>query len=148
MRDWHGRDDTPRFDEYSHPILTCCFAYVRVTYVRFNGDRLEELRLDRKWDQHRLAEEARQFGVGVTQSQISRYENGQEPSGRNALALAGALAVDMRELYVADADGEDRLPPTPRPSLSGDLQRLAALAGILERRPDLVETLLAEEARS
>jgi transcriptional regulator with XRE-family HTH domain len=117
--------------------------------VRFNGDRLEELRLDRKWDQHELAQRARAYGVGITQSQVSRYENGQEPSGRNAMALAGALEVDARELYAGSPeDPEDRL---RHPSLSADLQRLAQLAGILERRPDLLEDVLAaeaEEARS
>jgi len=70
--------------------------------VRFDGGSLKRLRLDRKWDQHHLAEAARAHGVGITQSQISRYENDHEPSGRNALALAAALGVDVRELY-ADA---------------------------------------------
>lgn len=68
-------------------------------YVRFDGTKLKTLRDARTWDQHRLAEAARAHGVGVTQSQISRYENGQQPSGRNAMAIAAALGVEPRELY-------------------------------------------------
>lgn len=116
--------------------------------MRFDGEKLKALRVSRRWDQHKLAEAAREHGrVGITQSQISRYENGQEPSGRNALALAGALNVEVRDLYSGspDDDAEDRLPR--RQSLSGDLQRLAVLAGILERRPDLIEDILAAEAK-
>lgn len=77
--------------------------------MRFDGSRLRELRLERCWDQHRLAEEARRHAVGVTQSQISRYENGHEPSGRNAMALAHALNVDVVDLYggAPEADDED-----------------------------------------
>ena len=67
--------------------------------MRFDGSRLRSLRVARKWDQHRLAEAARTHGVGITQSQVSRYENGQEPSARNALALASALDVDVRDFF-------------------------------------------------
>lgn len=75
--------------------------------MRFNGGKLKALRDSRKWDQHRLAEAARAHGTGITQSQISRYENGQEPSGRNAMALAAALGVTVEELYGADAEDEE-----------------------------------------
>ena len=77
--------------------------------MRFDGGRLKELRVARKWDQHRLAEAARTHGVGVTQSQVSRYENGQEPSARNALALANALDVDVADFFAngSKADDED-----------------------------------------
>jgi transcriptional regulator with XRE-family HTH domain len=68
---------------------------------------LKTLRVSRKWDQHRLAEAARAFPSGITQSQISRYENGQEPSGRNALALAKALGVSVESLYVAGETEDD-----------------------------------------
>lgn len=77
--------------------------------VKFDGKQLKALRVSRKWDQHRLAEAARAFPSGITQSQISRYENGQEPSGRNALALAAALGVEVRDLYSDDDDTEDRV---------------------------------------
>lgn len=76
------------------PIPLCNRAY-----VRFDGGKLKELRSDRKWDQHRLAEAARSHGVGITQSQVSRYENGQEPSGRNVMALAAALGIEVKDLY-------------------------------------------------
>lgn len=72
--------------------------------MRFDGDKLKALRDARKWDQHRLAEAARSHGAGITQSTISRYEHGQEPSGRNIVALAAALEVDPRELYADDTD--------------------------------------------
>lgn len=75
--------------------------------MRFNGRKLKALRGSRKWDQHTLAEAARKHATGVTQSQISRYENGQEPSGRNALALASALGVDVRDLYAPDDDDDE-----------------------------------------
>lgn len=76
--------------------------------MRFDGQRLKQLRLERCWDQHRLAEEARKHSTGITQSQISRYESGhQEPSGRNALALARALGVEVAELYASDVDSSD-----------------------------------------
>lgn len=81
--------------------------------MRFDGTRLKALRTAKKWDQHRLAEAARAHGVGITQSQVSRYENGQEPSARNALALASALTVDVREFFAngsepsLDTDGDD-----------------------------------------
>jgi transcriptional regulator with XRE-family HTH domain len=75
--------------------------------VRFDGQRLKALRTARKWDQHRLAETARRHGVGITQSQVSRYENGQEPSGRNALALAAALEVDVADFYAEKASSDD-----------------------------------------
>lgn len=74
--------------------------------MNFDGARLKALRTSRKWDQHKLAEAARAHGVGITQSQISRYENGQEPSGRNLLALASALDVEATELYGGDEDEE------------------------------------------
>lgn len=74
--------------------------------MRFDGEKLKTLRDARKWDQHRLAEAARSHGTGITQSTISRYEHGQEPSGRNIVALAAALGVDPRELYGSDDDLE------------------------------------------
>lgn len=90
-----------------NPNLTCRYAYASLHIVRFDGGQLKRLRLERKWDQHRLAEAARAHGVGITQSQISRYENDHEPSGRNALALATALGVDVRELYADALPSED-----------------------------------------
>lgn len=81
--------------------------------MNFDGARLKQLRVGRKWDQHRLAEAARSHGVGITQSQISRYENGQEPSGRNLLALASALDVDASDLYGDTSDEEEEAASMP-----------------------------------
>lgn len=75
--------------------------------MRFAGTKLKQLRDERKWDQHTLAEKARAHGVGITQASVSRYENGKEPSGLNALAMARALNVDVNELYTENAGGED-----------------------------------------
>lgn len=76
--------------------------------VRFDGKKLKALRESRSWDQHRLAETARTLGTGITQSQISRYENGQQPGGHNAMAIAKALGVPVDELYDSEADEESR----------------------------------------
>jgi transcriptional regulator with XRE-family HTH domain len=92
-------------DAISYAILTCRVRYASLHTVRFDGEQLKSLRLGRRLDQHALAERARQSGVGVTQSQISRYENGHEPSGRNALALASALGVDVTDLYRDSRNG-------------------------------------------
>lgn len=74
--------------------------------MRFDGGKLRALRTAKKWDQHRLAEAARQHQTGITQGAISKYENGMEPNGRNALALALALDVEVNELFVEDDDEE------------------------------------------
>lgn len=110
-----------------HKDLTCALSYAIVHTVRFDGERLKTLRVSRKWDQHRLAEAARAFPSGITQSQISRYENGQEPSGRNALALAKALGVSVESLYVAgetDDDEEDSEVPLRMTLSLDDMLRL------------------------
>lgn len=86
--------------------------------VKFDGGKLKELRTARRWDQHKLAEQARRHAVGINQSSVSRYENGMEPTGRNAVALARALKVDVAELY-GDSDDEDE-----ESDLSGALERL------------------------
>lgn len=75
--------------------------------VRFDGEKLRELRLARKWGQHELAEQARRYCTGITQASISRYENGMEPSGRNALALARALGVGVTALYRNGVDSDE-----------------------------------------
>lgn len=74
--------------------------------MRFSGKKLRELRQARKLDQTSLSHLARKFASGMTQAQVSRYENGQQPSGHNAIALAAALEVDVRELYEPDDDEE------------------------------------------
>lgn len=100
--------------------------------MKFDGEKLRKLRTDRKWDQHRLAEAARAHGVGITQSQISRYENGQEPSGRNLVAVAQALGVEPRELLDGspDVDEEDALLPSHAEMLAA-LRPLARLVHAL-----------------
>ena len=90
--------------------------------VRFDGRKLKALRGSRSWDQHKLADAARTHGVGITQSQVSRYENGQEPGGRNALALAKALDVKVEELYSDDEDEDEAAVFVPSDSLLDTLQ--------------------------
>ena len=97
--------------------------------MKFSGEKLRELRKARSWDQHRLASEARSYATGITQASVSRHENGMEPSGRNALAYARALGVDVAELYgvAAAADEEDS-----SMSLTRDLHR--SIVRIVEAR--------------
>lgn len=78
--------------------------------MRFRGDRLQKLRVSRKFDQHRLAEAVRKQGVSMTQSKVSRIENGKEPSGSAAIAFAKTLGVTLEELY--DEDEEAASMPT------------------------------------
>lgn len=75
--------------------------------MRFDGNKLRDLRKARSWDQHRLAEAARQHQTGITQGAISRYENGMEPTTRNAMAIAVALEVDLSALMREDDAGDD-----------------------------------------
>lgn len=70
------------------------------------------------------------------------------PHGESVPAIAAALKCEISDLFESNGDRSDEEDRLPRQSLSGDLQQLAVLAGILERRPDLVKDLLAEEARS
>lgn len=49
---------------------------------------------------------------------MSRHENGMEPSGRNALAYAKALGVDVNELYVDGDDDAEAAPVAPAPDLA------------------------------
>lgn len=115
-----------------------------VHIVRFDGDRLRALRTARKWDQHRLAEAARTHGVGITQSQVSRYENGQEPAARNAMALAAALQVDVADFFAngseAQADQDDDEESDPMVDLIKAIRRvvqdeLANSATPISRQP-------------
>jgi transcriptional regulator with XRE-family HTH domain len=88
---------------------------------------------------------------------IVRWEKPRDLPGAHAphvdfiVPIAEALDTDPMYFFGSDdADEEDRLPRRGQ-SLSGDLHRLAQLAGILERRPDLLDDVLAadaEEARS
>jgi transcriptional regulator with XRE-family HTH domain len=81
-------------------IWICQYAY-----MRFDGNHMKALREGQHLDQHALAQKARDLGTGVTQSQISRYENGHaEPSGRIVFALASALGVSVGDLYAAGED--------------------------------------------
>lgn len=71
--------------------------------MKFNGQKLADLRRARSWDQHRLANEARKRGFGLTQAQVSRHENGKQPSGRNAIAYSQVLGIPVEAFY----EGED-----------------------------------------
>lgn len=99
--------------------------------MRFSGDTLKRLRLERRWDQHRLAEAARSHGVGITQSQISRYENDHEPSGRNALALASALGVRVEDLYDRAGDDDEEEDSSAMPLSRDEFAMLGDLMGRL-----------------
>jgi transcriptional regulator with XRE-family HTH domain len=108
--------------------------------MRFDGHHLKELRIAKKWDQHRLAEAARSHGVGITQSQISRYENGKEPSGRNALALATALGVTVEELF-ADDEAEAASMNAAAPLTPAEFEMFADLLSRIVRPKTSVRAL-------
>lgn len=104
----------------------------------FDGTRLKGARNAQGLSQSELA---RRIDAHVTS--ISDWERGANaPSGRHVASLSRELDVPVGHFY-GDDEEEDRL---PRQSLSGDLQKLAVLAGILERNPDLVDDLIAKEA--
>lgn len=70
--------------------------------MRFDGKRLAALRTARKMGQHELAQAARQHGSGVTQSGVSKHENGKQPSARNVMAYALALGIQPSDLFEID----------------------------------------------
>ncbi len=58
------------------------------------GDKISQLRRERKWTQSELAERA-----GITQNQVSRIEKGKtRPRGSTIQGLADALGVDPEDL--------------------------------------------------
>lgn len=77
--------------------------------MRFDGENLRKLRKAKSWDQHRLAQEARQHQAGITQAAVSKHENGMQPTTRNAAAYAKALGVPVLELFELDDDEEASL---------------------------------------
>ena len=58
------------------------------------GDKISQLRRERKWTQSELAERA-----GITQNQVSRIEKGKtRPRGSTIQGLDDALGVDPEDL--------------------------------------------------
>jgi len=69
--------------------------------TRFNSERVREFRTQRGWTQYDLCQEVRKINpdVMVTPAAISKLENcHQNPELETALALAGALGVDVNDL--------------------------------------------------
>lgn len=102
--------------------------------MRFDGAKLKQLRETRCWDQHTLAEHARQHGASLNQSTVSRSENGKEPSGRNVVALAAALGIEPRELYDSDDDAEAASMAAGSPLTPAELELLGDLMVRLIRK--------------
>lgn len=77
--------------------------------MRFDGAKLKDLRVARKFDQQRLAS-----AIGANQSQISRYEHGKsQPSGRVAIAIAKTLGVAVTDFYSLEEDEEEAAASMP-----------------------------------
>lgn len=70
---------------------------------RFSGERLRQLRGRR--DQTDLAAALRRRGFGTTQTQVSRWESGQQPRRYILEALAKELGCKVSDLF-EDADEE------------------------------------------
>jgi len=73
---------------------------------RFSHRKLKELRGKR--DQTDLAAALRRRGFGTTQTQISRWEGGQEPRAYILPALAEELGVAVDDLF-EDVDAPFRV---------------------------------------
>lgn len=123
--------------------------------MRFSGDALSQRRLARNMSRADLAVAIRRVSGGeikATERGVRGWEkNEYTPHADSVPAIAEALECNTGDLFESNGrhvdDDEDRGAKVPQ-SLSVDLQRLAQLAGILERRPELVEDLLAAEAEA
>lgn len=63
------------------------------------GANVADFRKAKSWSQRRLAEELEQHGVKLDPSAVTRIERGgREAKLREAVAIAAALGVDLREL--------------------------------------------------
>lgn len=110
---------------------------------RLSHDRLYELRLQSGKSQADVAHELRNRGFRVDPTAISRWERGKHEPGAGVIpSLAEVYGVATDELYTSDDDEDESLPTR---SLAADLERLARVAAVLERRPDLIEDILAAE---
>lgn len=98
-----------------------------------NGLVIKRARKSAQKSQAQLAAEA-----GTTRRHMIRLENGEHLPGRELRGrIAQATGVEARTILAADEDEDESLPRRGR-GLSEDLHRLAELAGLLERRPDLL----------
>ncbi len=114
---------------------------------RLSYHRLYELRLQSGKSQGDVAYELRLRGFKADATAISRWERGiHEPGASVVPSLAEIYGVGTDDLY-SDDDEEEPSAMATR-SLSSDLQRLARVAAVLERRPELVEEILAAEESS
>lgn len=111
---------------------------------RLSAPRLYDLRLRSGLSQTDVAYALRERGFKADATAISRWERGiHEPGASVVPSLAEIYGVATDDLY-AEEDDEDSSAVRAR-SLSEDLQKLARVAAVLERRPDLVDEILAAE---
>jgi transcriptional regulator with XRE-family HTH domain len=86
--------------------------------VKFSGEKLRQERLRRGWTQSDLARRAT-----VREQQIFRWERAENtPSADAVAALAGALEVDLGELYERPDPDDDEESETDR--VAAELERL------------------------
>jgi len=105
---------------------------------RENGARIKRARKRTGLSQELFAVE-----VGTTRRHMIRLENGEHlPSSALRDRIAERTGQSRDEFQSSDDDEEAAL---PRRSLSDDLLRLAQVAELMERRPDVIEDILAVE---
>jgi transcriptional regulator with XRE-family HTH domain len=109
---------------------------------RLDHHRLYDLRLQAGKSQADVAHELRNRGFKADATAISRWERGLHEPGASVMpSLAEIFGVATDDLY-SDDDEESSVRSR---SLASDLQLAARLAGILERRPELIDAILAAE---
>ncbi len=68
-----------------------------VVYLIMHGKEVFAARKQKGWSQSRLCEEARTFGVRLTQAQLSEIESAKDNTDRKKLeAIARALGKEWR----------------------------------------------------
>jgi len=112
-----------------------------VTFKTISPGRLSDLRgkRSREW----VAHELRKRGFGTDAKTIWRWEKGHNsPSGRILSDYSQVLGCSVEDLYEDESNGtsEDD-DEVPLRSLAADLHRLAQIASLLERNPDLMKDL-------
>jgi transcriptional regulator with XRE-family HTH domain len=110
--------------------------------VRVEGTRIREARLTAGMTQAQLARV-----IQTTEKNISRWEsNDNEPRVSSISAIAQATGRDLDFFLIGSEEADDEEAAALPRSLATDLQQLARVAAILEKRPDLVEDILAADA--
>lgn len=104
-----------------------------------NGARIRSARRRTGLSQEKFAP-----AVGTTRRHMIRLENGEHlPSRELRDRIAEATGQPSGSIQSADDEDEDSLPP--HRSLSDDLRRLAQVAELIERSPDVLDAVFGHE---